>query len=102
MTTVLDTAILVFQPRDQEFCPIDDGGGEALYYFGEVVCPGCGRATPVAAALGETESGYCWRCQTLISVQVDPRHFRMDDSRPRSSGHGCDCGNPRCRWWEGA
>lgn len=94
-------AVIEFQPRYQEFC-LTDEGQEALYHFGEVRCPQCQRPTEVSAQLGETESGYCFGCGTLISIRPDPRHLRMDDSQLRESGHGCVCGNPLCQVWREA
>lgn len=93
--------VIAFKPgRVQSFLD-DESQGEVVLYFGQVVCHGCGLAVEVSSEAEVHSSGYCTHgCGNRITVQVDPRHLRLDDSRPRASGHGCVCGDPLCRSWE--
>lgn len=94
-------SVILFTPsRSLPFFD-DEGTGDVILYFGQVRCVRCGLAVDVSTEADKPTSGYCpHNCGNQITVEVDPEHFRMDDSRPAESGHGCICGDRECRWWE--
>jgi hypothetical protein len=94
--------VLRFQPLRSSHFLDDEGQGDVIIYYGQVVCPGCHHTVEVGASSESEDVGYCPfpRCGTRITAAVDPDHLRLDDSRPLSTELGCECGDPECLVWE--